>query len=425
MRRAIAIAHAVGALHAEVRQRLRQQALASRVRRIRGVVQHAELEVDGIAPGSRRSRPWDGAGARGLVDRGQVRARLHLHHGVALAVEHVHVLAVLQERRAHGQRLLVVEHGAVAHVRLDVGGGERVLEQVGVGAVHVVHDLRDHDVADAAVEGGGLAHDVDPEDLVDAAGDRGEVVIGRHAQRVVDVDHQRLALAQLLDAGHADPLVEQLRHQPRQLDDLGVDVDAAGAGDRVEATVGVAGADLVDAGLAGGGLVDVRAQRVVEDVGRGAVVAGGHRAVVVRRQALGVGPMHHVDDRVAMGGRVAAAQVGQRVAVRRDEVDRTLVATAHVAGSIARHQRLRRALVLAERAVEQPERQVALVALDVDERGLPVGAQRGGQGRQPDGRAERGVDAHPGREIVVGGGRQIDRLDAGARAACSTRSGRR
>jgi len=59
--------------------------------------------------------------------------------------------------------------------------GQRVAEQERVGGVLVVHDLADHDVADPAVEGGGLAHDVDAAQLVDAERDRRQVVVRRHA----------------------------------------------------------------------------------------------------------------------------------------------------------------------------------------------------------------------------------------------------
>jgi hypothetical protein len=174
-----------------------------------------------------------------LVGRRQVRARLHLHHRVALAIEHVHVVAVLEERRAHGQRLLVIEDGAVLHERLDVTRDQRVAEHVRVRRVLVVDHLRDHDVADAAVERRGLAHDVDAAQLLDAQRDRCQVMVRRHAERVVDVDDHGTALGEAFDARHVDARIEVLGPQQRELDDLGVDVDLAGRRDRADAARGV------------------------------------------------------------------------------------------------------------------------------------------------------------------------------------------
>jgi hypothetical protein len=95
-------------------------------------------------------------------------------------------------------------------VGLDVGGGEAVAQEVGVARVLVLDDGGDHDVADAAVEGRGLAHDVDAADLAAGLADAREVVVGGHAERVVDVDDEGVALAQELEAGDLHARVEAI-----------------------------------------------------------------------------------------------------------------------------------------------------------------------------------------------------------------------
>ena len=54
-------------------------------------------------------------------------AGLHLEHAVALAVEHAHVVRVLQERAANRHRLLVVEHAAVREPGRDVVEGSMIV----------------------------------------------------------------------------------------------------------------------------------------------------------------------------------------------------------------------------------------------------------------------------------------------------------
>src|SRR5437762_133129 len=81
------------------------------------------------------------------------------HRVVALVVE-LEVVAVLQERAAHGDGALRVHGGAIHEVRLHVGGGERVVEPVRVARVLVVDDVRDHHIAHVGVERRGLAHHV-------------------------------------------------------------------------------------------------------------------------------------------------------------------------------------------------------------------------------------------------------------------------
>ena len=140
-------------------------------------------------------------------------------------------------------------------------------------------------------------------------------------------------------------------------------------------------------------LVDERAQRVVQDIGgepRGRPWRDG--LVVARDQILGVARAAGSRRSRRGGARVAAEQVRQRVAVRRHEVE----------PASARHRRrdrvppaLRRALVLAERAVEQADEQIAVVrdhvAQDVVRPRAERAAQPGDRGVVAERARERGV----------------------------------
>ena len=114
------------------------------------------------------------------------------------------------------------------------------------------------------------------------------------------------------------------------------------------------------------------------------------------------------DDLVAVRARVAAEQVRERVAVRRHEV--RPAGPAARAGAIAVPPALRRALVLAERAVEQAHEQVAVVRDHVAQDVVRARAERAAQPRDARGvRAER-----RGERVVVG--------DVGRSAPASRRS---
>jgi len=69
--------------------------------------------------------------------------------------------------------------------------------------------------------------------------DRRQVVIRRHAERVVDVDDDGAALAQVLDSGPAEPRIDVVGRKLRQLDHLRVDVDPARRQDRADPRRGI------------------------------------------------------------------------------------------------------------------------------------------------------------------------------------------
>src|SRR5919204_4796036 len=74
----------------------------------------------------------------GLVQRRQVRPSLHLHHRIALAIEQVEVLAILEECALDGNGALVVEYRAPLEKRRHIRVAERVVKTVRVAGVLVV-----------------------------------------------------------------------------------------------------------------------------------------------------------------------------------------------------------------------------------------------------------------------------------------------
>ena len=164
---------------------------------------------------------------------------------------------------------------------------------------------------------------------------------------------------ELLDAGHAHARIEVARVELRELDDLRVDVDLAGRHDRADAGRGVALLDAASMRSVGAGLVDERAQRVVEDRGR---VARRRRRRSPRRSAAR-GP------RSCGGAGTRRSRRGARARSRRagSRASGCSTTRSRPAGPCGTRRRdrvppaLRRALVLAERAVEQAHEQVAVV----------------------------------------------------------------
>ena len=294
-----------------------------------------------------------------LVDASEERTGLHLEHGVAARVERIHVLLALEERASHGDGLLVVEDAAVPEPGSDVAGGERVPQEERVSRVLVVDDAAQHHVADAPVERRRLAHDVDAAEVSDALPHAREQMVGRHPERVVDVDDDRVALREALDAGDPEPGIDELRIDLAELRDLRVDVDVPRLREVHEALRGLERAHLVHL-LGVLGRVDVAAEQVVEEGSELGRVAGLRRAVDLGAEALGVLTTRPAHDLVGVALRVAADQVGDRVRVRRDEVDRrpARLGLAHVRGLDAAPPPLRRALVLRVRRREHPDLEI-------------------------------------------------------------------
>ncbi|MBK8239573.1 MAG: hypothetical protein IPK74_28965 [Deltaproteobacteria bacterium] len=92
-----------------------------------------------------------------------------------------------------------------------------------------------------------------------------EVVIGGHAQRVVDVDDHRVGLRQQLDAVDTHPRIEAIGPYLRQLDQLRRDIEVAGVGQRRQAAGRVELLHLGDATAARVG-AQVLPQQVVREV---------------------------------------------------------------------------------------------------------------------------------------------------------------
>ena len=100
-----------------------------------------------------------------------------------------------------------------------------------------VDHIRDHDVADAAVEGGGLTEDVDTPKCADAFRDFAQDVVGAQSQGIVDVDQDRGASLQPVRGRRTQPGVEVARHQTVENDDLRRHVKAGLAGKEKDAAL--------------------------------------------------------------------------------------------------------------------------------------------------------------------------------------------
>ncbi|MBK8238620.1 MAG: hypothetical protein IPK74_24100 [Deltaproteobacteria bacterium] len=133
----------------------------------------------------------------------------------------------------------------------------------------------------------------------------------------------------------------------------------AGVGQRRQAAGRVELLHLGDATAARVG-AQVLPQQVVREVRELTLVPACARGLDVRRERLGVGDVHEIEDLVAMGARIATDEVRQRVGVRRHEVHRPAGrATAQVRRFDGRPPPLRRAAVLRQRACEQAHREIA------------------------------------------------------------------
>ena len=309
-------------------------------------------------------------GAEHLVNRGEVRARLHFDVGVALAVEDVHVLRVLQESSQHGDRLLVVEHRPVHQVGGYIGGGVAVGDQVGVVGVFIVHHVGDHHIADAPVEGGCLAEDVHAAHFAHMVGDLAEDIVRRHPQGVIDVEDQSLAVPQEVQPVPAQAAVHPFGADFGEVDDLGIHIEvvfAVHAGDAASPLVRLT--DLPEAAPIGG--LHVLLQQVVEKI----LLAGGYLA------ALDVAPLvlqinvlaffQVADERVAVFQGEAGEQVDDAVRVAGDEVNGTL-AQGGAGGFDVIPPGVGCPAVLAERSVEQADAEARRTLLETRHVGCEI-----------------------------------------------------
>src|SRR5918997_4102882 len=169
----------VGRIHPVVAQPGRAQRARLRVRGVRGVV--ADAEVDRQLGEGDRLADRVAVSVGDLVDRVAERARLHLDHGVGLAVVEVEVAAVLQERALDRHRALVVQPAPEDQERRDVVEGEGVVQPERRAGVLVVDDAGDQDVADVGVERRGLAEHVRAAQHVAALGELAQDVVAGQA----------------------------------------------------------------------------------------------------------------------------------------------------------------------------------------------------------------------------------------------------
>src|SRR5262249_42043648 len=181
------------------------------------------------------------------------------------------IRAVLQEGAFGGDSLLVIEDSAEDEMLADVASAEAVVEPVGVLALLVKDDVGDHNIADAAVEGGGFAEDVDALDLGVILQHLAQHAVGGHAEGIVDVDDDAAALGDALDARDADARVEVLRVKLGEVEDLNVKLEAIARADVPDAALLLLDGAAAAEALTGGGAVILSGNTLERDL----PIAGG------------------------------------------------------------------------------------------------------------------------------------------------------
>ena len=97
-------------------------------------------------------------------------------------------------------------------------------------------------------------------------------MIGRHAERVVDVQDERVAVPETLDSWDAKPRIEALGAELGDVDELRVDVDVTGPRKMEEAALRFELSHGEDA-LAARALADPAAEKVIDERRNLALVA--------------------------------------------------------------------------------------------------------------------------------------------------------
>src|SRR5581483_2826247 len=214
----------VGRVHAKVGEAARAEIFAARVGGIRRVVQDAQFvrqarEID-IFPG------WITQQVLIFIDGVEVRAALHLHNGEIGLVVEVQILAVLQEGSFGRDGFLIIQDRAVDQVGLHLLRRKAVIQPIRVLAMFIHDNVRDHHVANAAVERGRLAKNVDAANLSLIFHNLAHHAVCRHTQRIIDVQHNGLALSQQIYIRHATARIDLYLVQFSQLENLGIDLQA-------------------------------------------------------------------------------------------------------------------------------------------------------------------------------------------------------
>ena len=198
---------------------------------------------------------------------------------------------------------------------------EGVVEPIGRARVFVVHDAREHHVADVGVERRGLAEHVDALQHRGVHRHLAQDVVRGQPERVVDVDHHRLALRQGCGIHLAEARVEALGDQLGQRDQLGRYAQRGGAAQVRDAALLLRAPARLAALLPM--RVEVEPRHEVEEVLPGPLRAplpeGGQ--LLGQDVALGQG-LHEVDERLLALAGDAGGDVHQAVRIRADEVHR-------------------------------------------------------------------------------------------------------
>ena len=232
-----------------------------------------------------------------------------------------------------------------------------------------VDDVGDHDVADAAVEGGRLAEHIDAAQCPDALRNLPQHVVGTQPERIVDIDQHGRAALQPIRRWTPQSRVEVRRDQPVENDHLRGDIEAGMARKEKDATLLFFSGTKRSALTRLSRLPVVGACRVIEEV-----VPVAARLTLPQLAQLGdkfqvVAALDVLHDFTLVPPCGSAQQVDETVRVARDEIDGPVV------HALALHQRFDRLPPAAGRldvpdlgATQHPHAEVLLLGLDAAKR---------------------------------------------------------
>ena len=301
----------------------------------------------------------------GFVEGVEVGTCFHFDHREALPVIEVEIPAILQEGAANRHRALVVQRGAIHEEGRHAVEAETVVQPVRVFRVFFVDDVRDHDVADAAVEGRRLAEHIDAAQRPDTLRHFAQHVVGAQPERVVDVDQDSRAALQSIRRRTSQPRIEVVGDQPVENDHLRRHVEAGLTRQEKDAALLFFRGAERPPPLRLRRLPVVGARRVIEEV-----VPVAARLTLAELAQLGdqlqvFAAFGELDDLVLVPARGSAQQVHEAMGVARDEVD------GPVAHALALHQGFDRlppaagGLDVADLgATQHPDPEIFLLSLD-------------------------------------------------------------
>ena len=154
----------------------------------------------------------------------------------------------------------------------------------------VIDDVGNHHVADAAVEGSGLAQNIYAQRSSDGRADLAKHMICSHAQGIVDIEKDGVALTQQIPFGVAhgpQAWVDVCTVDAVEFDDLRLDVQTVRIADTRNASLAFTLFDRASQLSSIVRVINMQARRIVKKVVKMAIVDGRQRLVYSERRSSG------------------------------------------------------------------------------------------------------------------------------------------